>query len=186
MTVSNSRIEGTEHQDVGARLQQRYVDGVMTGEPLWPWPMEGRAQAELGLSVNANISPYVAMNIYKIDVSPQTRFTHSAQLVTGVGLVNVSVKLSAIGVYTQPVTIEASSSDDKVIVEPASVTLKAPESHNFTLRLTGSEDAAATGSYRITFMGKSAGALRTQYAYIIVAPSTLFLPSVQRQSVPRN
>jgi hypothetical protein len=35
----------------GARLTNRYVDGVLTNEPLWPWPMEGRIQAELGISV---------------------------------------------------------------------------------------------------------------------------------------
>jgi hypothetical protein len=35
----------------GARLTNRYVDGVLTNEPLWPWPMEDRIQAELGFSV---------------------------------------------------------------------------------------------------------------------------------------
>jgi hypothetical protein len=35
----------------GARLTHRYVDGVLTNEPLWPWPMEDRIQAELGFSV---------------------------------------------------------------------------------------------------------------------------------------
>jgi hypothetical protein len=35
----------------GARLTHRYVDGVLTDIPLWPWPMEGRIQAELGISV---------------------------------------------------------------------------------------------------------------------------------------
>jgi hypothetical protein len=35
----------------GARLTNRYVNGVLTNEPLWPWPMEDRIQAELGYSV---------------------------------------------------------------------------------------------------------------------------------------
>jgi hypothetical protein len=35
----------------GARLSHRYIDGVLTNEPLWPWPMEERIQAELGISV---------------------------------------------------------------------------------------------------------------------------------------
>lgn len=35
----------------GARLDNRYVDGVLTNEPLWPWPMEDRIQAELGLGI---------------------------------------------------------------------------------------------------------------------------------------
>ena len=35
----------------GARLTHRYVDGNLTNQPLWPWPMEDRIQAELGVSV---------------------------------------------------------------------------------------------------------------------------------------
>ena len=35
----------------GARLTHRYVDGELTDEPLWPWPMESRIQAERGISV---------------------------------------------------------------------------------------------------------------------------------------
>jgi hypothetical protein len=40
----------------GARLTHRYVDGVLTNEPLWPWPMEDRIQAELGISVTGLIT----------------------------------------------------------------------------------------------------------------------------------
>jgi len=29
-------------QDVGAKIQYRYVDGVLTEDDLWPWPMEDR------------------------------------------------------------------------------------------------------------------------------------------------
>ncbi len=30
---------------VGASICYRYVDGVLTNEPLWPWPMQGRIEA---------------------------------------------------------------------------------------------------------------------------------------------
>ena len=30
----------------GAQLQYRYIDGVLTDEPLWPWPMEERIKSE--------------------------------------------------------------------------------------------------------------------------------------------
>lgn len=43
-------IEGVDESGGGARLDTRYVNGVLTAIPLWPWPMEGRVQAELGLS----------------------------------------------------------------------------------------------------------------------------------------
>lgn len=37
----------------GARLTNRYVNGVLTGEPILPWPMESRGIAELGVSISA-------------------------------------------------------------------------------------------------------------------------------------
>ncbi len=57
-SINNSYIE-TIYTDEGyssmsgegARLTHRYIDGVLTNEPLWPWPMEDRIQAELGYSI---------------------------------------------------------------------------------------------------------------------------------------
>jgi hypothetical protein len=50
-TVTNSRIVGYQSGE-GARLDVRYVDGVRTGIPLWPWPMESRGVAEMdGFSI---------------------------------------------------------------------------------------------------------------------------------------
>lgn len=46
-TVTNSQVPGYQTGE-GARLNYRYVDGVLTGVPLWPWPMESRGQAEMG------------------------------------------------------------------------------------------------------------------------------------------
>ena len=37
----------------GARLTNRYVDGVLTSDPILPWPMESRGIAELGVSISA-------------------------------------------------------------------------------------------------------------------------------------
>lgn len=59
LTVTNSKIEGTSYQGEGARLANRYVDGVLTDVPLWPWPMEARAQAELGVSITEWAAQYV-------------------------------------------------------------------------------------------------------------------------------
>jgi len=51
---TNNWVEGSANGDdesrEGARLTHRYVDGRLTDEPLWPWPMEDRVQTELGLS----------------------------------------------------------------------------------------------------------------------------------------
>ncbi len=43
-------VEAGDESGVGARLENRYVDGTLTEIPLWPWPMEERVRAELMLS----------------------------------------------------------------------------------------------------------------------------------------
>jgi hypothetical protein len=58
-TITNSKIGGTAYQGEGARLSSRYIDGVLTSDPLWPWPMDARAQAELGINITAAMQPYL-------------------------------------------------------------------------------------------------------------------------------
>ena len=42
--------QGESGGDIGAKVLYRYVDGVLTTTPLWPWPMEDRIYAETGYS----------------------------------------------------------------------------------------------------------------------------------------
>lgn len=51
-----SWVEGQAEMGEGARLTHRYINGQLTDEPLWPWPMEARVQAELGLSPTALVN----------------------------------------------------------------------------------------------------------------------------------
>jgi len=39
----------------GARLECRYVDGMLTDEPLWPWPMNTRIKALTGVDVTRTV-----------------------------------------------------------------------------------------------------------------------------------
>ncbi|MFO7955641.1 MAG: chondroitinase-B domain-containing protein [Candidatus Brocadiia bacterium] len=59
--VTNCNVEGTEHTGEGARLTHRYVDGELTDEPLWPWPMEERIQREMGISVTEWMTEVLAL-----------------------------------------------------------------------------------------------------------------------------
>ncbi|MFH0863736.1 MAG: hypothetical protein V1858_01415, partial [Candidatus Gottesmanbacteria bacterium] len=43
--------KGENGGDIGAEVLYRYVDGVLTGDKLWPWPMEERIKNETGISV---------------------------------------------------------------------------------------------------------------------------------------
>jgi hypothetical protein len=61
-SITNSYIGNSSMKGEGARLQNRYVDGNLTSQSLWPWPLEDRVKTELAkyvgvqnFSVNANI-----------------------------------------------------------------------------------------------------------------------------------
>jgi len=43
--------KGEGGADIGAEVLYRYQDGVLTNQPLWPWPMEDRIYRETGVSV---------------------------------------------------------------------------------------------------------------------------------------
>jgi hypothetical protein len=51
---------GEGDQYLGADVRFRYVDGVLTDIPLWPWPMEARVCDELGVSVTWERSDQVS------------------------------------------------------------------------------------------------------------------------------
>jgi len=69
-SIENSTIENiwmggssfVTQEGEGARLTNRYVDGVMTNEPLWPWPMEERIQSEQGISVTEIMTGIISQN----------------------------------------------------------------------------------------------------------------------------
>ncbi len=63
VTITNSYIEGTKYRGPGARLTHRYVDGELTDEPLWPWPMEERIKKEMGISVTEEITKIIGVRV---------------------------------------------------------------------------------------------------------------------------
>jgi len=63
VSITNSRIKGTAHAGAGARLAHRYVDGELTAEPLWPWPMEERIRREMGLSVTEEMTQLLGLEV---------------------------------------------------------------------------------------------------------------------------
>lgn len=63
-TITNAYSPADGLFGEGARLTKRYVDGVLTNEPLWPWPMDSRALAELGYTITARVAPHVQFRNY--------------------------------------------------------------------------------------------------------------------------
>ncbi|MBN1263991.1 MAG: hypothetical protein JXA25_00755, partial [Anaerolineales bacterium] len=58
--VSPRYSGGQDYAYLGADIRYRSEDGVETGEPLWPWPMEERICDELGVSVTWELSDQVS------------------------------------------------------------------------------------------------------------------------------
>ncbi len=54
----------------GARLTHRYVNGVLTSQPLWPWPMEQRVKDELGISVTNTMTQMIFGTTNLNDIYP--------------------------------------------------------------------------------------------------------------------
>lgn len=53
---SNLITSGEGGTYMGAEVLYRYQDGVLTNVPLWPWPMEARIVADIGVSVSYEAS----------------------------------------------------------------------------------------------------------------------------------
>ena len=55
---SNSPCYGTGEfgSDIGANICKRYVQGVLTNDDLWPWPMQDRILSELGIDLMAELN----------------------------------------------------------------------------------------------------------------------------------
>lgn len=67
ISIGGSMSARTTMAGEGARLTHRYVDGVLmdgsNGQPaqlLWPWPMEDRIRAELGISVTEMMTEIIS------------------------------------------------------------------------------------------------------------------------------
>ncbi|MCP4123178.1 MAG: hypothetical protein GY751_15600, partial [Bacteroidetes bacterium] len=55
---SNSPCYGTGEggSDIGANICNQYIDGVLTSNVLWPWPMQDRILAELGIDLMSELN----------------------------------------------------------------------------------------------------------------------------------
>jgi len=64
---SPSKGTGENGSDIGANIQYRYQDGVLTTEPLWPWPMQQRIMDELGIDVMGELEALFSLQVTDTD-----------------------------------------------------------------------------------------------------------------------
>ena len=144
--------QGENGADVGAEVLYQYQDGVVTTTPLWPWPMESRIFAEIGVSVTyeANGGLWKTLN----GVYSQTADTTPPSVPNG---------LSATLISSSQVNLSWAASTDDVGVA------------GYKVYRNGVQIATATAtSYSNTGLAPS-----TTYSYTVAAFDAAGNPSAQ-------
>jgi len=54
-TLPELETAGEGGQAIGCEIEYRYENGELTQQPLWPWPMQGRIEKELGIDVMSEL-----------------------------------------------------------------------------------------------------------------------------------
>jgi hypothetical protein len=170
VAITNSRIANSEwaNQGEGARFQYRYVNRQLTNEPLWPWPMEDRIKAELGVSVNEIGGKYASVDGFGLTVSPATTDIDRK------GTLEITVKVDAFGKFAAPVKLHVADSTGGLRLEPADGTVSAPGLWTFKVIAPD-----ASGIHELQISAKADGESEVQRKVtIMVDPQRLFLPAV--------
>ncbi len=159
----------------GARLTNRYVDGVLTGQPLWPWPMEERVKNELGYSVTNLVGSIAGLRGFNLIVTPKTG------LISSGGSADVNVTIQPTGDFNEKVTLTTTTTSNDVQITPA--TYDVPNgSGQFTLKLTDLNPPSFTGpdSHRVTITATANGITRTADVILLVNSKKYYMPMVNR------
>ena len=143
----------------GARLSHRYENGVLTDQPLWPWPMESRVQAELGISVTDMVLSILAGTSYTPDtfvLSP------SAQNITMVpnGTAVFTVSVNSLGTFDVPVELDIRSDSQDLQIQPASVVINPPGQVAIRLHDIYSGTGTTDRMYEVFFTGQADGIVK--------------------------
>ena len=170
VTVTNSRIDGSQWaaQGEGARFQYRYVDRTLTDQPLWPWPMEGRAQRELDVSVNEIAAKYA--NTYGFSL----RIDSAARQVDRNGTVEVKVNVDSFGKFANPVNLHVATDGPGLGIDPVDATIMPPGEWTFKI---SAPDERAIRTLKVTATADGAGTVERTLV-IMVDPELLYLPAV--------
>ena len=170
VTVTNSRIDGSQWaaQGEGARFQYRYVDRALTDQPLWPWPMEGRAQSELGVSVNEIAAKYA--NTYGFSL----RMDSAARQVDRNGTVEVKVNVDSFGKFANPVKLHVAPDGPGLGIDPVEATIMPPSEWSFKI---SAPDERAIRTLKVTATADGAGTVERTLV-IMIDPELIYLPGI--------
>lgn len=173
LTITNSNIAGTAYQGEGARLTHRYVDGELTEEPLWPWPMEARALEELGFSMTDLAAQYLGQGSYQTTIAPEALLLHPGDE----GAVTLTV--APVGNFSAPVTVTVSNpAPDEITITPASAVVQPPGTAVFTVKAAASASPDTPPAFTLEVATSSNGVER-RTSLLVATQGTTFLPQVR-------
>ena len=183
VSLTNSFVEGDPaHNGEGARLQYRYIDGeLMDGtnghpaQPLWPWPMDDRIQAELGYSVEAKIRPLVDELTagFVIEATPSTQTIRAGDTVI------TTLKFQPTTSLTEPITVTADNPYRSLAVQLSETSLtNLPQSVTLTFTDLHDSSFAEATSYTIPIIIASRGITRTIAVKLFLNADRVYLPLI--------
>jgi len=158
----------------GAQLSYRYVDGVLTTQPLWPWPMDDRTQRELGYSVTEMMSPLVGEPGFTLNAN-------SLSIDAGDNAVS-TVHIQHYNQFTETVAVEIGNptpSDLSVNSVPPPISINPPGGET-TVNITDLHPASdeSTYVYQIPITATGGEITRTMNILIFVNGKQVFLPLI--------
>jgi hypothetical protein len=159
----------------GARLSTRYVDGVLTNQPLWPWPMEERIQAEIGVSVTDLVMPLVApLPTFSVEIST----SHSA--IDSGDTVDVNINVTPLNGFSEAVQIEINNPAPSTLTisENTFTNLSLPNQKNLIVKDEHNSSFADPISYVIPVTITGGDIVKQENIVLIVNGEKGFLPLV--------
>lgn len=172
-TFPNGTRNLTSMNGAGARLTHRYVDGVLTNVPLWPWPMAGRIQAELGISIADQVQTIVENKGggFALSASPVLQMINPGETTT------VMVDIQPTSGFTHTIAVTNPSPSSDLTVDPPSTPLNPPG--QIMLSLTDNHPVSYSSGqmYTVPVTAAGGGVTRHTNIYVLVNGKQAFLPT---------
>jgi hypothetical protein len=166
----------------GARLTDRYINGVLTNQPLWPWPMQGRIQTELGIDITGEMQAIISGTgpspNYDLNTSPSFRAIGAGQSTT------VAIDIQSLFGFNDTVNVTLSSPSADLDLSSTSFNINSPYKP-VTVTLTDLNDSSFSSqvTYQIVVTANGGGITKNATINLSVnggSNDQVFLPIISK------
>jgi len=153
------------YDGIGANIQKRYVDGVLTGENLWPWPMDQRIYDAMVLGGYENpihvTNDILSLTNTDINNPPQAQLiasniTSSTQPKRFSVVYSDSSKINLSSLYTNPIRLTGPNGYDKLATTVSVTSADGGASYTVVYNIpdpSGGWYCTANGTYTVRLSG---------------------------------